>query len=185
MLPETRYYTPPQHYQNSHGSAKESSDFIPLFGSQSKIIVGGVPIVGIDNISISESVTKTPIYTLGMLEALAFEQQNVSVNISGTIVQNARMSMAGEGGIGTEFYPKNPTQMMEFLNSVFDIEIVLQNPISPDDPETTPVFTAKNCQRTGSNISIPNGKIIDSFSVIGAYLERDFTSLKNFYPREV
>lgn len=185
MLPETQFYTPPPHYQNSHQGASESSDFIPLFGSQSKIIVGGIPLVGIDNISIAESVTKTPIYTLGMLEALAFEQQNVSVNISGTLVQNARMSMAGEAGAGTEFYPQNPAQMMEFLNSVFDIELVLQKPNTPEDPETTPVFTAKNCQRTGSNISVPNGKIIDSFSIIGAYLERDFATLANFYPREV
>lgn len=185
MLPETQPYTPPFHFQKSHGDAKESSDFITLVGSQSKVIVGGVPLVGIDNISIAESLQKTPIYTLGMMEALAFEQQNVSINVSGSITQNARMSMAGEGGIGTEFYPRDPTQMMQFLNSVFDIEIVFQNPVNPDDPETTPVFTIKNCQRTGSNISISNGKIVDSFSVIGTHILRDFTSLVNFFPRTV
>ncbi len=176
---ETQYYTPPPHYQESHKAAPESSDFIPLFGSQSKIIAGGVPLVGIDNISISESVTKTPIYTLGMLESLAFEQQNVIVNISGTIVQNARMSFAD-----TEFYPKNPAEMMKYLNSTFDIELVMLNAGDPNDPETTPVFTAKGCQRVGSNISVPNGKIIDSFTVIGAYLVRDFSALENFYVRE-
>lgn len=176
-LPITNYYTPPVTYNKSHDGAPEAGDFIPLQGSQSVILIGGLPIVGIENLSINETVAKTPIYTLGMLEALAFEQQNVSVTVSGTIVQNARMSLQD-----SEFYPKGPAEMAAFLNTVFDIEIVFQDATKPDnDRKTKPVWTTKNCQRTGSNLSIPNGKIIDSFTIIGTHLVRDFKVLEDYY----
>jgi len=174
----SNYAAPPQHYQDAYSDGG-SSDFIPLQGSQSVIVFGGRPVVGIDNISIQESLSKTPIYTLGMLESLGNEQGNLTVNVSGTITQNARMALQN-----SEFYPNTAADMMKYLNSYFDIEIKFQDQqADKNDRITSSVWTIKNCQRTGSNISIPNGKIIDSFTVLAQRLNRDFSSLSNFYPK--
>jgi len=181
---DTKYYTPPQTYQDVYaspiGGNNEAGDFVPLVGSQSVIVFGGLPIVGIENLSINEVNTQTPIFALGLIHALAFEQQNVTVNVSGTIAQNARQSLQN-----SEFYPKGPDEMAAYFNSVFSIEVAFQDATKDQNARVTqPVFIVENCRRSASNISIPSGKIVDSFTAVGTYLVRDFAQLKEFYVQQ-
>ena len=170
-------YTPPQSYQDAHQGADEAGDIRYLHASAAVIRIGGVPVVAIENLNISQQVNRSPIYVVGAIAPIGFDVQGVSVNVSGQMVQLANMSLNQ-----SSFYAKNESEIIANINTVFNIDIVMMD-YSKEAAEipTEPFLTVKNCQNTGSNIVInPNTNLKDSFTAVGTFLVRDFDALAEF-----
>jgi len=170
-------YQPPQAYQDAHAGADEAGDIRYLHGSAAVIKIGGVPVVAIENLNISQSINRSPIYVVGSIAPIGFDVQGVSVNVSGQMIQLASMSLNQSA-----FYAKNEAQVIAQINTVFDIDVVMMDySKAAADIPTEPFLTAKNCQNTGSNIVISsNVNLKDSFTAVGTFLIRDFDQLAEF-----
>lgn len=171
-------FTPPQSYQNAHAGADEVSDLRFLHSSASVIRLGSVPMVSVENLNISETVNRTPIYVVGSISPIAFDVQNVAVNISGSLVKSAIMSL-----YQSSFYARNEAELIATLNRTFIIDIFMvdHTKTDPADLYTEPFLSVMNCQKTGSNIVInPSTMIKDSFTAAGTFVIRDPDALTNF-----
>ena len=171
-------YTPPQSYQEAHKGADEAGDLRYLHASAAVIRIGGVPVVAIENLSISQSINRVPIYVVGALAPIGFDVQGISVNVSGQIVQMANMSLNQ-----STFYPKNEAEVIANINRVFNIDVVMMDykKLEANDIPTEPFITVRNCQNTGSNITInPNTNLKDSFTAVGTMMEREWDELAEF-----
>ena len=137
-------YEAPQSYRDSHADAPEANDLRFLHSSAAVIRMGGVPIVAIENLNISQQIARSPINVIGSIVPIAFDVQSVTVNVSGQLVQLAIMSLNN-----SSFYPANEAEIIANINKVFNIDIVMQDHLrTPDDIETIPFITIKNCQNT-------------------------------------
>lgn len=174
-------YDAPQHYKDAHALAPESSDLIFLPGSAAVILIGGIPTVAIENLSIAVQTSRSPIFVCGSISALAFDAGGVTVNVSGQIVQ-----LGGEEGMSLDnssFYPQNETDMIANINRVFKIDIfMLDHTKPPEDIDTDPILSVLNCQNSSQNINInPTSHIRDSFTCVGTFMNRNLKSaLKEF-----
>ena len=163
-------YQPPQAYQDAHNGADEAGDIRYLHASAAVIRIGGVPVVAIENLNISQQINRSPIYVVGAIAPLGFDVQGVSVNVSGQLVQLAVMSLNQSA-----FYPANEAEV------IADIVMLDNTKDDPADVPTEPFITVKNCQNTGSNIVInPNTMMKDSFTAVGTMMERDWGALVDF-----
>ena len=170
-------YQPPQSYQDAHNGADEAGDIRYLHGSAAVIRIGEVPVVAIENLNISQSINRNPIYVVGSIAPIGFDVNGVSVNVSGQMIQLALMSLNQSA-----FYAKTEAQVIAQINTVFDIDVVMMDySKEAADQPTEPFLTVKNCQNSGSNIVISsNVNIKDSFSAVGTFLIRDFDQLAEF-----
>lgn len=174
-------YDAPQHYKDSHALAPESSDLRLLPGSAAVILIGGIPTVAIENLSIAVQTSRSPIFVCGSISALAFDAGGVTVNVSGQIVQ-----LGGENGMSLDnssFYPQNETDMIGNINKVFKIEVfMLDHEQIAEAVNTDPIFTVLNCQNSSQNINInPTSNIRDSFTCVGTFMNRGLKlALKDF-----
>lgn len=171
-------YQPPQSYQDAHNGADEAGDIRYLHASAAVIRIGGVPVVAVENLNISQQINRSPIYVVGAIAPLGFDVQGVSVNVSGQLVQLANMSLNQSA-----FYPANEAEVIANINRVFAIDIVMMDNTKDDpaDVPTEPFITVRNCQNTGSNIVInPNTMMKDSFTAVGTMMERDWDALIDF-----
>ncbi len=171
-------YTPPQSYQDAHKGADEAGDLRYLHASAAVIRIGGVPIVAIENLNISQQINRSPIYVVGAIAPIGFDVQGISVNVSGQLVQMAIMSLNQ-----SSFYPSNEADVIASINRVFNIDVVMMDYKQTDPAEipTEPFLTVRNCQNTGSNIVInPNTNLKDSFTAVGTMMERDWDHLAEF-----
>ncbi len=173
---QTNYITP-QAFQDSHAGADEAGDLRYLHSSAAVIRLGEVPMVTIENMTINQQINRSPIFVVGSIAPVGFDVQGVTVNVSGQIVQLANMSLNQSA-----FYAQNEAQVIANINTVFNIDIVMMD-FSKEaaDVPTEPFITVKNCQNTGSSITInPNTNIKDSFTVVGTFMVRDFSVLAEF-----
>lgn len=170
-------YVPPQSYQDAHAGADEAGDIRYLHASAAVIRIGEVPVVAIENLTINQTINRTPIYVVGAIAPIGFDVQGVAVNVSGQMVQLANMSLNQSA-----FYAKNEAQIIAEINTVFNIDIVMMD-YSKEAAEipTEPFITVQNCQNTGSSITVnPNTNIKDSFTAVGTFMLRDFSVLEQF-----
>jgi len=174
---EDKPYEAPQSYVEAHADAAEASDLRFLHSSAAVIRMGGLPIVAIENLNISQQIARSPINVIGSIVPIAFDVQSVTVNVSGQLVQLAVMSLNN-----SSFYPANEAEIIANINRVFDIDVVMQDYVrTPEEVETIPFITIKNCQNTGSNITInPSTMLKDSFTAVGTIMQRDWSKLKDF-----
>jgi hypothetical protein len=171
-------YQPPQSYQDAHKGADEAGDIRYLHASAAVIRIGGVPVVAIENLNISQQINRSPIYVVGSIAPIGFDVQGVSVNVSGQMVQLANMSLNQ-----SSFYAASEAEVIANINRVFNIDIVMMD-YSKEDPAdipTEPFLTVQNCQNTGSNIVVnPNTNLKDSFTAVGTFMIRDWDTLQDF-----
>ena len=183
---EETNYTPPASYQDAYAAAIEpGTSFRYLHASSAVIRLGAIPIVLIENLNISQQINRSPIYAVGAIAPLGFDVQGVSVNVSGQIVQLADMALND-----SSFYPKNEADIIANINTTFIIDIVMMDYLNSTrqsgqgdklGEQTEAFITVRNCQNTGSNITInPNTNIKDSFTAVGTIMERDWSVLENF-----
>ncbi|UCE64957.1 MAG: hypothetical protein JSU85_08710 [Candidatus Zixiibacteriota bacterium] len=171
-------FIPPQPYTDAHQGADEADDLRLLHSSAAVIRFGGVPIVAVENLNISITENRTPIYVVGSISPIAFDIQNVAVNISGSLVQMAIMSLAQ-----TSFYPKSEADIIASINRVFNIDIFMIDHTNLDPAElyTEPFLTVKNVQKTGNNFVInPSTMIKDSFTAVATFVVNNREALKNY-----
>lgn len=171
-------YTPPQSYQDAHKGADEAGDLRYLHASAAVVRIGGVPVVAIENLNVSQQINRSPIFCVGSIAPIGFDVQGVSVNVSGQMVQMANMSLNQSA-----FYSKSEADVIANINRVFDIDIVMMDysQSDPADIPTEPFITIRNCQNTGSNIVIaPNTNLKDSFTAVGTFMVRNWEMLENF-----
>jgi hypothetical protein len=173
----TNLYTPPKSYQDAHAGADEAGDIRYLHASAAVIRIGGVPVVAVENLNISQQINRSPIYVVGAIAPLGFDVQGVSVNVSGQLVQLAVMSLNQ-----SPFYPANEAEVIANINRTFNIDIVMvDNKADPLENLTEPIITVLNCQNTGSNITInPNTNMKDSFTAVGTFMVRNWDALADF-----
>ena len=183
---EETNYTPPASYQDAYAAAIEpGTSFRYLHGGAAVIRLGAVPIVLIENMNISQQINRSPIYAVGSIAPLGFDVQGISVNVSGQIVQMADMALNDSA-----FYPKNEAEVLANINTTFIIDIVMMDYLNSTrlsgqgdklGEQTEAFITVRNCQNTGSNITInSNTTIKDSFTAVGTMMERDWKVLENF-----
>lgn len=177
MLNATKY-KPPAEYVAAYQDAPEVNDLRFLHAAGAVVKIGGIPVVALENLNISQTQSKTPIVCLGTLAPLGFDPQPIQVTVQGQIVQMAKMSLAK-----STFYPESVGGLLANVNKVFNITVQLQDH-SQDDPSKilTGVFLeVENCTNTGSNISLsPNSNIKDSFTAVGTFVKRNWDTLNNF-----
>ena len=175
---EETLYTPPQSYQEAHKGADEAGDLRYLHAASAVVKIGSVPVVALESLNISQNINRSPIYVIGSLAAIGFDVQGISVNVSGQLVQLANMSLTQ-----SSFYPSNEADVIANINTVFAIDIVMMDYKQTDPAKipTTPFIRVRNCQNTGSNITInPNTNLKDSFTAVGTMMERDWDALTDF-----
>ncbi len=174
-------YEAPADYQTALAAAEEVGDIRYLHASAAVVRMGAVPIVLLENLNISMQINRSPIYAISSIVPLGFDVQGVSVNVSGQLVQLAKMSLANSA-----FYPSSEADIIANINRVFNIDIIMYDHTKPTlDASTGPFITVKNCQNTGSNIVInPNTMIKDSFTAVGTMMERDWDQLATFNEEE-
>jgi len=173
-----KLYSPPQNIQDAFQGADEAGDLRYLHASAAVIKLGSVPIFLLENLTISQSVNRSPIYMVGSIAPVGFDVNGVTVNISGQITLNVAMSLKDSG-----FYPKNEADIIANINRVFDIDIIMidRTKSDPADIQTEPFITVRNCVNTGSSITVnPNAMLKDAFTAVGTIMERDWDVLKDF-----
>lgn len=171
-------YETPANYLTSHADAKEAGDIRFLHASASVIRINGVPIVAIENLNISQTISRQPIYSVGSIVPIGFDVNGVQVSVSGQLVQLASMSLND-----SLFYPNSEADIISNINKVFQIDVMMID-YTKDDPldyETDAFLSVLNCQNTGSNITInPNAMLKDSFSAVGTFMARNPLALTDF-----
>ncbi len=170
-------YQAPISTQEAWKGADEADDLRYLHAASAVVKIGDVPVVALETLNISQNINRNPIYVISSLAAIGFDANGISVNISGQLVQMANMSL-----VQSSIYPADEKDVIANMNVVFAIDIVMMDyKKESDDIQTTPFITVRNCQNTGSNITInPNTNLKDSFSAIGTMMERDWTALEDF-----
>jgi len=176
----TETYVPPAQYNHAYATGMGADDsFRYLHASSAVIKLGAVPIVLIENLNISMQVNRTPIYAVGAIVPLGFDLQGVSVNVSGQIVQTADMKLND-----SPFYPDNEADILANINTTFLIEVHMMDHLNKTEGKATQLrafLTVRNCQNTGSSISInTNTNIKDSFTAVGTMMERDWSALETY-----
>ncbi|MCP4755215.1 MAG: hypothetical protein GY866_30470 [Proteobacteria bacterium] len=168
---------PPQEFIDANAGAPEASNPQVLHGCLAVIKMGGTPAVAVENMNISEAENKSPIFVCGSLFALGYDQSGITVNVSGQIVQLAKSTLANSA-----FYPQSEKDLMKNLNKVFEIDVYLQDLTKEKDSVLVgPVYTVKNCQKSGKNFALnPSTAIRDSFTAIGSFVTLNPTSLAGF-----
>lgn len=184
-------YIPPLSYSNAYAGADEADDIRYLHASAAIIKIGEVPVVALENLTINQTINRTPIYAVGSIVPLGFDVQGISVNVSGQLVQLAKMSLNQSA-----FYAKNEADVIANINTVFTIDIEMNDYFSLDNKDadgnikvnasgfgdpTGAFITVHNCQNTGSSITVnPNTMMKDAFTAVGTFMSRDWDVLVGF-----
>ena len=69
----SKNYEPPEWFQNGHSGAEEAGDLRFVHSSAAVIRLGQVPIVAIENLTITTAITNTPIMVVGSPVAIGFD----------------------------------------------------------------------------------------------------------------
>ena len=177
--PINKNYDPPEWFQNGMNGADEAGDLRFLHSSAAVIRLGEVPIVAIENMTITVGVNKTPIMVIGSPVAIGFDFSGYTVNVSGQIVMNAASTLNK-----SDFFAKSVEEVVKNINSVFDIDIIMQDAFADNVEEraTEPFVTIKNCTNTGETITLSNNtNLRQSFTAIGTFMQRNLdTALAEF-----
>jgi hypothetical protein len=172
-------YEPPQWYQDGMDGADEAGDLRFVHSSAAIVRIGEVPIVALENVSITVSIVRNPIMVIGSPVAIGFDFGGYNANISGQIVMNAASTLNK-----SQFFAKSVNDLVANINTVFDIDILAQdaNAENVDERLTEPFIILKNCQNTGETINLStNANIRQSFTAVATFMERDIAdALKDF-----
>lgn len=177
--PINKNYDPPSWFQDGMNGADEAGDLRYVHSSAAIVRIGLVPIVALENLTITVAINRTPIMVIGSPVPIGFDFSGYTANISGQIVMNAASTLNK-----SDFFPKTVDEIVKNINSVFDIDLIAQDAFidDVDDRLTEPFITLKNCQNTGETITLSNNtNIRQSFTAVATFMERAIeTALKDF-----
>ena len=177
--PISKNYEPPEWFMNGMNGADEAGVLRFVHSSAAVIRLGQVPIVAIENMTITTAITNTPIMVIGSPVAIGFDFGGYTVNVSGQIVLNAASTLNK-----SEFFAKSVDELVKNINQIFDIDVIAQDAFADNVEEraTEPFFTIKNCKNSGETITLGNNaNMRQSFTAVGTFMNRDLaTALANF-----